>query len=83
MRSSSPPVTDTIERVDDVRRGAGSCTRRGLSGGAGRGEGAGEEVPRSLPEAAGEAEVVVVELPRLRVEEDAQEAAEVAEEQPT
>ena len=46
-------------------------------------EGAGEEVPRSLPEAAGEAEVVVEELPHLMVEEDAQEAAEVAEEQQT
>ena len=50
---------------------------------AGEVEGAGEEVPRSLPEAAGEAEVVVEELPHLMVEEDAQEAAEVAEEQQT
>ena len=40
VRSSSPPVTDTIERVDDVRRGAGACTRSGLSGVAGRSEGA-------------------------------------------
>ena len=34
-------------------------------------------------EGAGEAEVVVEELPHLRVEKDAQEAAEVAEEQQT